>query len=411
MNALARLQLGAPGVYPYPESPLRALTGVRLDLCAFAGVAPRGPARVPVVEDEAGGAFWRGDVPYVEPERPRRRSVAVPIESFEEYRRIFGGFAGPGRLPYAVAAYFENGGRRALVSRIVHDYGPGDARNDQGVARALIAGVAPGIGLRARSEGSWGGAMTAALTFTARPIELIREAGGLRLGPGADLTAGALLRVSFGDGTQVLRFVSQLIEVPDGERPAHKTLALTNLPLPLPPGYAGSLRFEQVEATLTLDDGDGRVERHAGLGLSFGHPRWLAQVLCDASELAWPEPDWAFDQVAPLDADLRRPAVARFDAGGDLTDRWADIVHEDFFDADWTPESGEPGSGVCCFAQHRDAEGIGGLRPASLVVPDLYSHQPLMHFEPITPVVTLAGPAFAPCVTAAGPATQEPRVD
>ena len=65
MSALARLPLGAPGVYPYPGPALRSLTGVRLDLCAFAGVAPRGPARVPVVEDEADGHFWRGDVPWV----------------------------------------------------------------------------------------------------------------------------------------------------------------------------------------------------------------------------------------------------------------------------------------------------------------------------------------------------------
>ncbi|WP_295434468.1 phage tail sheath C-terminal domain-containing protein [uncultured Thiodictyon sp.] len=410
MSALARLPLGAPGVYPYPGPALRSLTGVRLDLCAFAGVAPRGPARVPVVEDEADGHFWRGDVPWVEPQRPRRRTVAVPVESFEDYRRIFGGFEGPGRLPYAVAAYFDNGGRRALVARIVHDYGPGDPRNDQGVARALLAGVKPAIGLRARSEGSWGAAMTATLVFRASPVDLTPEAGGLRLGPGATLVAGALLRVSNGDGTRVLRFVSQLIEVPDGDRPVHKTLALTDSPLP--PAAAGSMpRFEQVEGDLTLDDGDGRREQHTGLGLAFGHPRWLAQVLCDASSLAWPEPDWARAQVEPLDADLRPPPTARFDAGGDLTDRWADLDHEDFFDAGWAPESGEPGNGICCFAGPPDAAGNAGLRPASLVVPDLYSHRPLIVAEPVAPVVTLAGAGFARCVRVDAPATQEPAAN
>jgi hypothetical protein len=406
MDALARLQLGAPGIYQYPEPALRTLTGVRLDLCAFAGVAPRGPARVPVVEEEIRGRFWPGDLPYVEPERPRLRTVAVPVESFDEYRRIFGGFEGPGRLPYAVAAFFENGGRRALVARIVHDYGPGDAGNEAGIARALLSGVTPAIGLSARSEGSWGGAMTATLSLTARPIDLTPESGGLRLGPGASLSAAALLRATFTDGTRVLRFVSRLVEVPDGDQPAHMTLALTDSPLP--PGEA---RFELVEASLTLDDGAGRVEHHERLGLAFGHPRWMAQVLCDASELAWPEPDWAQGQFEPLDPGLTRPPVAHFNASGDLTDRWADIVPEDFFDAAWSPDAGEPGSGICCFARHRDAEGIGTLRPASIAVPDLYSPKPLAAYEPILSPVTLAGPGFARCVTAGEHQSQQPPAD
>ncbi len=412
MTAVARLTLGAPGIYPYPEGALRTLTGVRLDLCAFAGVAPRGPARVPVAEDEANGRFWRGDVPYVEPERPRLRTVAVPVESFDEYRRHFGGFEGPGRLPYAVAAFFENGGRRALVARIVHDYGrddPNEApKNDEGVASALIEGVNPAIGLRARSEGTWGAAMTAALTFSARPVDLTRVPGGLRLGPGASLDAGALLRVTFGDGTRGLYFVSELLAVPDETRPDRTLiLALTDPPLP-----AGNARFELVESSLTLDDGAGRLERHTGLGLRFGHPRWLAQVLCDESLLAWPEPDWTRGQLAPQDPELSPPPIAPFDRTPNLTDRWDAIVPEDFFDADWTAESGEPGSGVCCFVSHRDAEGLGPLRPACVLAPDLYSPKPLAVSQPIVSPVSLAGPAFAPCVTLGPtPEQQEPAND
>ena len=120
MASLPTIQLGAPGIYPYPDVPLRALTGVRMDVCAFVGVAPRGPARVPVFDEH-----WRDDVPCVEPERPRRRTVAVPVESFDEYRRFYGGCEGPGLLPYAVAAFFDQGGRRAYIARIVHDYQDG----------------------------------------------------------------------------------------------------------------------------------------------------------------------------------------------------------------------------------------------------------------------------------------------
>src|SRR3954447_23096226 len=100
-----------------------------MDVAAFAGVAPRGPAFVPVVDDQ-----WRDDVPCVEPERPRARSVAVPVESWDDYRRAFGGFEGPGLLPYAVASFFEQGGRRAYVVRIVPSTGNGAVA----VARARL---------------------------------------------------------------------------------------------------------------------------------------------------------------------------------------------------------------------------------------------------------------------------------
>jgi uncharacterized protein len=40
---VTHLQLGAPGIYSLPPEPIRQLTGARMDVCAFAGVAPRGP--------------------------------------------------------------------------------------------------------------------------------------------------------------------------------------------------------------------------------------------------------------------------------------------------------------------------------------------------------------------------------
>ena len=42
--------LGAPGIYVLPDVPIARLTGVRMDVCAFLGVAPRGPAREPVLD-------------------------------------------------------------------------------------------------------------------------------------------------------------------------------------------------------------------------------------------------------------------------------------------------------------------------------------------------------------------------
>jgi len=125
MASATSIPLRAPGVYPWVDTPLQTLTAVRMDVCAFCGVAPRGPARVPVVNEK-----WPDTRPSVEPGRPIDRTRAYAVESFTEYQQLYGGFEGPGLLPYAVASFFEQGGRRAYIARIVHDYGAGDPRND-----------------------------------------------------------------------------------------------------------------------------------------------------------------------------------------------------------------------------------------------------------------------------------------
>ena len=186
---------GAPGIYEWPEEPVRALTGERMDVAAFVGVAPRGPAR-----ERAGPWPWAV-------RRPKhwsvRRSVPVLIESWSDYRRHFGGFEGPGLLPYSVATFFEQGGKRAWVVRVVHEYGgvengdavasgcvmadgsespaPIGANEDPATylarLRAACAGGA-GLLLRARSEGRWGDRLAVESSTprrTSSPSELRRS--------------------------------------------------------------------------------------------------------------------------------------------------------------------------------------------------------------------------------------------
>src|SRR5690606_24916413 len=111
--------------------------------------------------------------PCVEPDRQRRRSVAVPVESLAEYRRLFGGLEGPGRLPLSVASFFQQGGQRAYIVRIVHDYGESDPNNSEGVASGPLVGAIASEGtfrLQARNEGTWGNAIRAAIGFTITPL-------------------------------------------------------------------------------------------------------------------------------------------------------------------------------------------------------------------------------------------------
>jgi hypothetical protein len=142
-----------------------------------------------------------------------------------------------------------------------------------------------------------------------------------------------------------------------------------------------------------VDDGNGNAERHGGLGLSSFHPRWMATVLCNESGLVESDSAWVDGDVVP-DDDPRRlprepllPAAPQF-AGG--LDRWADIIPEDFFDADWQAGDGEPGDGVYAVVLLEDL--------ASLAVPDLYAPGPLVPIDRPAVEVSLASGTFAPCV-------------
>lgn len=379
-----RTTLGAPGIYREPATPVHALTGVRMDVAGFAGVAPRGPARVPVVDEtHPGGAGM------VAPERPRSRSVAVPVQSWEDYRRAFGGFEGPGRLPWAIAAFFAQGGRRAWVVRIVHDYAgvPGEVA---GVARGVLTGVsASGLGevaLLARSEGSWGNALQAALRFSTVPLTgtVAKGANELLLAPDNDVPAGALLRLTIPGGHELCWVTDVQTRPHPNARGVDRVAILDTGP------SAEAAEIELVHGRLELDDGDGRRERFERLGLRAGHPRWCADVLCDESALVWPDHAWAASELLP-DAKLGAAATATPWTAGE--DRYQTLSPDDMFDAGWVAGD-EPDT--------RTAGGIHALleaeEVASLCVPDLYEPEQFAVPQPLGHTVSPAGPEFELCL-------------
>ena len=158
-----------------------------MDVCAFVGVAPRGPARVPYTDEEwleAGSTrplAARCATSRVDPTRPRRVGRGAG-GGWDEYTRLFGGFEGPGRLPYAVAAFFEQGGRRAYIVRIVHDVPDATRRPAPRSAAAGLAAAgapAPASGSAPATRAAGATALRAALSFATRPLALER-AGGRR---------------------------------------------------------------------------------------------------------------------------------------------------------------------------------------------------------------------------------------
>jgi hypothetical protein len=227
------LELGTPGVYRVAEHAVAAGIGaVRLDIAGFAGIAPRGPVDEPVA-----------------------------LDSWSDYRRRFGGFEGPGLLPYAVAAFFDQGGARAWVVRVappraaerppdanipISDFAISDIAISD-IAGSDFAGSLPeadpaavaasalhrldphvvttGAGpveFTARDEGSWGDRLRLRLgfetaeTFAAGPDDLATAglpgrggAAELRLPAEVPVPAGSLLRLRGAGlpGVGVLRWV------------------------------------------------------------------------------------------------------------------------------------------------------------------------------------------------------------
>ncbi|HWB41304.1 MAG TPA: hypothetical protein VG500_08605, partial [Gemmatimonadales bacterium] len=360
-------RIGAPGIYyRVPPTP-PALEAERMHVCAFVGVAPRGPAR------------WPG---------PGEPALAQPVavESWGEYRRLYGGFEGPGLLPYAVAAFFENGGRRAYVVRVVHDYRRLDGTVDSDAIGRLVATArlenlavatpgGPGeVWLRARSEGRWGNDLTATLGFVVRPLALPRmEPQALLLPLRHELTAGAVIRVTGPGAARELRRVTRLEEEWEGPgRSTRRVRARLDQPI-APPDVRG---LELVEGELTIDDGAGRLEHFTALGLSPSHHRWLAAVLTAESELLLPAANpqlpagdpratWAEGRELALDPELRPCAAGPFRApGGQLAgDGYREIDHRDFIAPDWVPGDDAAARGI---------HALVGLADLSLLaVPDL----------------------------------------
>ncbi len=392
-------RLGAPGVRVAVPEPVREITGVRRDVAAFAGIAPRGPVRLPALplEPDVDVATWLAG--------PVARSVPVSVSSWDEYLLHFGGFSGPGRLPYAVSAFFAQGGEQAVVVRIVHDSGDPDA-DAQGRASGRLGSLVTGGGdpvvLLARSEGSWGNGLRATLSFATRPVAVLTATTSeLVIASSTVVPPGSLVRVRSPGDVLELRYVDAARLVPDPVGPGSFLHLTLDAPLAAAPEA-----FEVVTGRLEVLDTDPtypRSEVLTDLGLRADHPRWLARVLAEESLLCWPEAAWAGGTVVVGDPLLQPVPLLGDDDAAHMTggvDRWQFVVPEDFWDAGWVPGDETPGAGVHCLAEREDV----GL----LLAPDLYEPEPLAPVDDVADPPGLAGSTFGPCLAVEAPPQLEP---
>jgi hypothetical protein len=68
----------------------------------------------------------------------------VLIESFTEFQHVFGGLWQPSRLSYAVEHFFDNGGREALVVRVVNGARPATLTLRAGTESLTLRAASPG---------------------------------------------------------------------------------------------------------------------------------------------------------------------------------------------------------------------------------------------------------------------------
>jgi hypothetical protein len=403
MLPTVRSPLGAPGAFALPEVRPPALHPQRMDVCAFVGVAPRGPARVPIVDSD-----WpTGSRMVTDVDRPLRRSEPVLVRSFDEYVQRFGAFEGPGLLPQAVASYFEQGGRLAWIVRIVHE------RNElfhHGCAQgALGALFTEKIGFVARSEGSWGNMLRVSVGFTTAALAFsLNAAMQIEVDLRAPVQVGSTLRLTDADGFAMLTVCEGLRRVRDPVMARERFVLELSADPPNPPA-----RAELIEATIDISDGAGRREHFEHLALTPDHPQGMANVLCEHSTLVWPHPSWAGSILTPANVqiELLRTRATVFagrveDWGPDVpeeflddavrafgggTDAWETLVADDFFDATWSAAEDEPGAGITALA---GAKGV-----THVVVPDLYVPMQWAGEEIIEAVPEgSAGAEFSECV-------------
>ncbi|GAA6184711.1 phage tail sheath C-terminal domain-containing protein [Aliiglaciecola sp. NS0011-25] len=395
--------LGAPNIISIADRTQRQLGQVKMDVCAFVGVAPKGPSRRhQITSDEELDLQKIANNWLV-----RDRTVAVKVSSWEQFRRLYGGFESPARLVYAVANFFEQGGQEAYICRIVHEYAD-NIVNADAVASCQIHNLSAdglAIGLSAKNEGIWGNQLKAAAGISFTPIEFLRDISdttSVCFAATQGLESGCLLRLLNDDAHHPeeqfseYRFINQ-IKWQGNTLAASEfwKLDFSTAPLPSKP-----TKIEWVEGQFSIiDSATGITEEFIKLAFSPSHPRFLGRVLLTESNLVDPQLDWLLTELVPVTLDPFSQNLDSLSSAQQLSvnpclfsggeDRYQDIDHADFFDTSWVPGDEHFGSGVHCLANLVDC--------SLLAVPDLYAPESFDKVDHNLQPELLSGADFAPC--------------
>jgi hypothetical protein len=371
-----------------PRSSDDGLQPIRLDATGFVGVCLRGPVNNP-----------------------------VPVTSWSEFINYFGtitdpdGQPGPGLLPYAVQAFFGQGGSIAWVCRVAPT-----TPDPTATARFALAGSA--ALLVAASEGSWGRRLAIRLDYQAGRTfhrlvppalsELPVQPGELWVGDGIDLPVRSLLRVRGSAKTPAgsLHWVREL-QLRAVRTGGQLRVAVLEPPLPTDPAAD---EIAVVTGTLSIVDQDPTVprsEQFTGLGLHPDHPRYPSRIvpadpqlpnqsLLVAADSGWDQPIGPADGLLTGRAFRWQPGTGR--------DRFAEIDQHSFFDDE--PAGADP---LDERTDHRGVDLLGRNETIGLLcVPDLAWQwaEPVATVE--QPAAGLSTGCFRTCQPAPPPISYRP---
>jgi phage tail sheath protein FI len=234
----------SPGVYQAPQvSTEFDVRLVRTDIAGFVGYAERGPV-APVESRTA-----------PDPSNP----LAIRLTSWAEYRSTFGGVTPYAYMPYAVRAFFENGGTTCYVARVA-------------ASTADRSFDAP----RAASCKLSTGNQAAQITTLSQPVKAGGNSSALTVGATLGFVSGAVIGVGSSDSCLTLRTVQAVVDA--------QTLTISS---PLPTDQSsGTGVWLLTDATILTGDGyAGQTDVGVASSASFQSGDTIAVTGDGASEV------------------------------------------------------------------------------------------------------------------------------
>ena len=286
----------SPGVYVEEiDTGNKPIEGVSTSTVGFLGMTERGPTK------------------------------ATLVGSFSEYARVFGKYISPGFLPYAVEGFFQNGGKRCFIARVVspqatsilaladmelHANGPGDWPNNGAPKGGRLAVVVSAAGVTNPNV-----AATAALFKLT--VFYWDSSAGLPVDPPLDPTVAANLRdPNYRSPTLVETYDNLAADATSSNFYEVRINNVSDLITaksngPAPPAAAPLTLFPNVAAgpALTLQDftGDPEAEPGTETGLAALEQVDEISILCCPDEFGHPFPDFRNHQ--PSGRAVREPQV------------------------------------------------------------------------------------------------------
>lgn len=239
-------KFSVPGVYvseqKYVLNPLQIDTRC---LCAFAGIAEKGPIGTPIL-----------------------------IKSFDEYLKIYGGFDTEGVLPLSIYSFFKCGGKECVITRIAHKESAKEAELELECQKGAVK-------LKALTPGVWGNSICVKLWYEyeklpVRILNICNTHEYIDLDNVNDIAEGDIIDFNLKSGNPICRQVSKI----DGKR------IYFSYPLKILKKYVNckeEINIRKVFFSTIVSNKDKKNETYLHLSMNENSERYFETYINDRS--------------------------------------------------------------------------------------------------------------------------------